>query len=83
MVSHEIDSLNLVASVILTFFYFYLNAGKLNRGISVVDTVQILKGEVLTEEEYNKASILGWCIELVSRMRRKKSINNLLFVNYS
>jgi hypothetical protein len=40
-------------------------AGKLNRGISVVDTVEILKGTSLTEEEYRKAALLGWCIELV------------------
>ena len=40
--------------------------GKLNRGISVVDTVEIIKGSKLTEEEYRKAAILGWCIELVS-----------------
>jgi farnesyl diphosphate synthase len=40
--------------------------GKLNRGISVVDTVEILKGSALTDEEYKRAAILGWCIELVS-----------------
>ncbi|KAI5475282.1 farnesyl diphosphate synthase [Pseudohyphozyma bogoriensis] len=39
--------------------------GKLNRGISVVDTVEILKGSALTEEEYTRAAILGWCIELL------------------
>ncbi|GAA5828829.1 hypothetical protein JCM3766R1_003833 [Sporobolomyces carnicolor] len=39
--------------------------GKLNRGISVVDTVEIIKGSKLTEEEYRKAAILGWCIELL------------------
>lgn len=39
--------------------------GKLNRGISVVDTCQILKGSQLTSEEYRKAAILGWCIELL------------------
>ncbi|GAA5973176.1 hypothetical protein JCM11641_006307 [Rhodosporidiobolus odoratus] len=39
--------------------------GKLNRGISVVDTVEIFKGSSLTEEEYKKAAILGWCIELL------------------
>ena len=40
--------------------------GKLNRGISVVDTVEILKGRALTDEEYFKAALLGWCVELVS-----------------
>lgn len=41
--------------------------GKLNRGLSVVDTVQILQGkEKLDDAEYEKAAILGWCVELVS-----------------
>ena len=39
--------------------------GKLNRGISVVDTVEILKGRTLTDDEYFKAAVLGWCVELV------------------
>ena len=40
--------------------------GKLNRGMSVVDTVEILKGSSLSEDEFLKAAILGWCVELVS-----------------
>ena len=40
--------------------------GKLNRGISVVDSVEILKGRALTDEEYFKAALLGWCVEFVS-----------------
>ncbi|KAH9830737.1 farnesyl-diphosphate synthase [Rhodofomes roseus] len=39
--------------------------GKLNRGLSVVDTVEILKGRSLTEDEYFKAALLGWCVELL------------------
>ncbi|CCH43512.1 Farnesyl pyrophosphate synthetase [Wickerhamomyces ciferrii] len=43
--------------------------GKLNRGISVVDTYVILKGfksiDDLSVEEYKKIAILGWCIELL------------------
>ncbi|TFY76168.1 hypothetical protein EWM64_g7844, partial [Hericium alpestre] len=39
--------------------------GKLNRGMSVVDTVQILKGRELTQDEYFKAAVLGWCVEFV------------------
>jgi hypothetical protein len=39
--------------------------GKLNRGLSVVDSAEILKGSALTDDEYTKAAILGWCIELV------------------
>ena len=43
--------------------------GKLNRGLSVVDTVEILlcsdgKRE-LSEEEYVQAAVLGWCVELL------------------
>ncbi|KAI0244573.1 Farnesyl pyrophosphate synthetase, partial [Massospora cicadina] len=39
--------------------------GKLNRGLSVVDTVKILRGGKLTEDELFKAAILGWCTELL------------------
>ena len=47
--------------------------GKLNRGMSVVDSVEILKDRPLTDEEYTKAAVLGWGIELVSQ--------NLKFTN--
>ncbi|KAG0687185.1 Farnesyl pyrophosphate synthetase [Pichia californica] len=43
--------------------------GKLNRGLSVVDTYALLKGfksyDDFTSIEYKKAAILGWCIELL------------------
>lgn len=40
--------------------------GKCNRGMSVVDTYKVLKGDSeLSEEEYNRAAILGWCTELL------------------
>ncbi|KAI5799288.1 ERG20 farnesyl diphosphate synthase [Peziza echinospora] len=40
--------------------------GKCNRGMTVVDTYKVLKGgEELTENEYNRAAILGWCTELL------------------
>ncbi|PWN40425.1 putative ERG20-farnesyl-pyrophosphate synthetase [Ceraceosorus guamensis] len=47
--------------------------GKLNRGLSVVDTVDILlctdeqgnKVKQLTEQQWEDAAILGWCIELL------------------
>lgn len=39
--------------------------GKLNRGISVVDSVTILLNRPPTDDEYFKAALLGWCIELV------------------
>ncbi|CAO2835760.1 unnamed protein product [Amaranthus hypochondriacus] len=38
--------------------------GKLNRGLSVIDSYKLLKdGEELTEDEIFLASALGWCIE--------------------
>nr|B4YA15.1 RecName: Full=Farnesyl pyrophosphate synthase; Short=FPP synthase; Short=FPS; AltName: Full=(2E,6E)-farnesyl diphosphate synthase; AltName: Full=Dimethylallyltranstransferase; AltName: Full=Farnesyl diphosphate synthase; AltName: Full=Geranyltranstransferase [Ganoderma lucidum]ACB37020.1 farnesyl-diphosphate synthase [Ganoderma lucidum]ACB37021.1 farnesyl-diphosphate synthase [Ganoderma lucidum] len=39
--------------------------GKLNRGISVVDSVEILKGRKLNDDEYFKAALLGWCVEFL------------------
>ncbi|CAK7896388.1 farnesyl pyrophosphate synthase [[Candida] anglica] len=42
--------------------------GKLNRGLSVVDTYCILKGvdlETIPADEYKKVALLGWCIELL------------------
>ncbi|KAF9493739.1 isoprenoid biosynthesis-like protein [Pleurotus eryngii] len=38
--------------------------GKLNRGMSVIDSAEILLGRSLTNAEYGKAAVLGWCIEL-------------------
>lgn len=46
--------------------YHNVPGGKLNRGLSVVDTLEILKGSPLTDDEYFQAALLGWCIELVS-----------------
>ncbi|CAG61757.1 ERG20 [Nakaseomyces glabratus] len=43
--------------------------GKLNRGLSVVDTYAILKGyesvDDMKDDEYKKVALLGWCIELL------------------
>ncbi|TDL20808.1 farnesyl-diphosphate synthase [Rickenella mellea] len=39
--------------------------GKLNRGISVTDSAEILKGSPLTDQEYFRAAVLGWCVELL------------------
>ncbi|AGO12237.1 AaceriAEL122Wp [[Ashbya] aceris (nom. inval.)] len=43
--------------------------GKLNRGLSVVDTYVILKGYKspldLPEDEYRRVALLGWCVELL------------------
>ncbi|KAF7354855.1 Fructose-bisphosphate aldolase [Mycena sanguinolenta] len=40
--------------------------GKLNRGMSVVDTAEIIKGAALDDDEYFKAAVLGWCVELAT-----------------
>jgi hypothetical protein len=34
-----------------------------------VDSVEILRGRTLSDDEYFKAAVLGWCIELVSANR--------------
>lgn len=40
--------------------------GKLNRGLSVLNTYQILSGEKnLSAEEFKRASVLGWTVELL------------------
>ncbi|KAI3616694.1 farnesyl pyrophosphate synthetase [Moniliophthora roreri] len=39
--------------------------GKLNRGMSVVDTAEILKGRPLNDDEYLQAAVLGWGVELL------------------
>ena len=44
---------------------FNVPGGKLDRGLSIVDLVEILRGRGLTDNEYFKAVLLGWCIELV------------------
>ncbi|KAG6809777.1 hypothetical protein H0H92_014778 [Tricholoma furcatifolium] len=39
--------------------------GKLNRGLSIIDSIEVLKGRPLTEDEFRQAAILGWCVELL------------------
>lgn len=39
--------------------------GKLNRGMSVVDTAEVLKGKTLNDTEYLQAAVLGWGVELL------------------
>ncbi|KAF6837031.1 polyprenyl synthetase [Colletotrichum musicola] len=39
--------------------------GKCNRGMSVPDSVSLLLGKALTEEEYFQAATLGWMTELL------------------
>ncbi|TBU40071.1 farnesyl-diphosphate synthase [Dichomitus squalens] len=44
---------------------YNVTGGKLNRGMSVVDSVEILKGRKLTDDEYFKAALLGWGVEFL------------------
>ncbi|KAJ7158344.1 farnesyl-diphosphate synthase [Mycena crocata] len=39
--------------------------GKLNRGLSVVDSVEIMKGRPLAEHEFMQAAVLGWAVEFL------------------
>lgn len=45
--------------------YYNVPGGKLNRGLSVVDTLKIIRGDKITEDEIFKAAVLGWCIEFL------------------
>ncbi|KAF7328553.1 Fructose-bisphosphate aldolase [Mycena venus] len=45
---------------------YNITGGKLNRGMHVVETAQIIKGEELDDNEYYKAAVLGWAVELIS-----------------
>ncbi|KAK0224847.1 farnesyl-diphosphate synthase [Armillaria nabsnona] len=44
---------------------FNVPGGKLNRGMSVVDTADVIKGTRLMNDEYPKGAVLGWGIELL------------------
>ncbi|KAF8138091.1 isoprenoid synthase domain-containing protein [Mycena galopus ATCC 62051] len=39
--------------------------GKLNRGLSVVDSVEIIKGRSLSDREFSQAAVLGWAVEFL------------------
>ena len=46
--------------------YYTVPGGKLNRGLTVVHSLQSLNGsEPLSDEQLHKAHVLGWCIEWV------------------
>ncbi|KAG6830994.1 hypothetical protein H0H92_013466 [Tricholoma furcatifolium] len=45
---------------------YNLRTRKLNPGVSVTDTVEILKGRPLSKEEYFDAAVLGWSVELLN-----------------
>ncbi|KIM29196.1 hypothetical protein M408DRAFT_15949 [Serendipita vermifera MAFF 305830] len=39
--------------------------GKLNRGLAVVETLEILHNRALTPDELFKGCVLGWCVEIL------------------
>ncbi|CAG8753833.1 14887_t:CDS:2 [Dentiscutata erythropus] len=43
--------------------YHNVCGGKMNRGMSVVDSLKILKGAEASAEDLFKARVLGWCVE--------------------
>ncbi|KAK0231676.1 Polyprenyl synthetase-domain-containing protein, partial [Armillaria nabsnona] len=47
---------------------YSVSGGKLNCGMSIVDTVEIIKGTPLTRDAYLKAAVLGWDIELLQAL---------------
>jgi Polyprenyl synthetase len=56
-------------------------AGKLNRGLSVVDSYKLLKGgRELTPDELYHACVLGWCIEWVTKSNLFSE--PIFFLNY-
>ncbi|KAI9229193.1 MAG: isoprenoid synthase domain-containing protein [Piptocephalis tieghemiana] len=44
---------------------YNVTGGKLNRGLSVVDSLQVILARDLTPKEINDACILGWCVEFL------------------
>jgi len=40
-------------------------SGKMNRGLSVIDTYSVLLGRPLNDTELFRASVLGWAVEWV------------------
>lgn len=57
---------NLILCVKAFPFWIGLLAGKLNRGLSVIDSYKLLKeGKELTNDEVFLTCTLGWCIEWV------------------
>jgi len=48
-----------------TSLKYNVTGGKYNRGMSVVDSVRILKGGSLTAAEVRQSAILGWLIEFL------------------
>ncbi|KAI0319592.1 farnesyl diphosphate synthase [Amylostereum chailletii] len=52
-----------VVDYIQRIFDYNITGGKQNRGMGVIETVEILKGGELSEKEYSQAATLGWAVE--------------------
>jgi len=50
----------------------HTSEGKLNRGLSVIDSYMLLReGTEVDDEDFYLACVLGWCVEWVSRQKKK------------
>eukprot|EP00938_MAST-03A_sp_MAST-3A-sp1_P006122 g6122.t1 len=45
--------------------YYTVPGGKMNRGVSVIDTLRIINGKPLSKSQLEDAITLGWCIEFL------------------
>ena len=52
-------------SWIREMMYYTVPGGKMNRGISVIDTLRIINGKPLSKSQLEDAITLGWCIEFL------------------
>jgi hypothetical protein len=71
------DPFTTAADSVFQNLNYNVPGGKLNRGMSVVDSVKIFKGRELTEDEYFHAALVGWCVELVSIYQPALSLQQL------
>lgn len=56
----------MIVPLLLQMLDYNVPGGKLNRGLSVVDSLKLLKeGGELTDDEVFQSCALGWCIEWV------------------
>lgn len=59
-------SMCVIVPLLLQMLDYNVPGGKLNRGLSVVDSLKLLKeGGELTDDEVFQSCALGWCIEWV------------------
>ena len=62
--------------------FLFSSKGKLNRGLSVIDSYLLLKqGSEVTEDEFFLACVLGWCVEWVMSLMTLNS-KQIYFVQW-